>query len=81
MFENARFSIQNNLFFAGTKHRTIKIIPKISGIIYIPVTMLHVKDKITATAVKVMWAILSDPKYLGFNPTIPRDTEDKNGRN
>ena len=81
MFENARFSIQNSLFFVFVKYRIIKIIPKINGIKYIPVTILQVKDNTTATIVKIIWTFLSEPKYLGLTPTVPKDATDKNGRN
>lgn len=43
--------------------------------------MFHIREIITANPVAIICAFLSDPKYLGFNPTAPKDTEDKNGRN
>lgn len=46
-----------------------------------PVTIFHTNEIVTANPVATICAILSDPKYLGFNPTIPRDTDDRNGRN
>ena len=48
---------------------------------YIPVTIFHINEIVTASAVATIWAVLSDPKYLGFNPTAPKAIEDKNGRN
>ena len=51
------------------------------GITYIPVTIFHINEIVTASAVATIWAVLSDPKYFGFNPTAPRDIDDRNGRN
>lgn len=51
------------------------------GIIYTPVTTFHIREIITANPAAIICAFLSDSKYLGFNPTAPRDIEDKNGRN
>lgn len=48
---------------------------------YIPVTIFHINEIVTASAVATIWAVLSDPRYFGFNPTTPKAIEDKNGRN
>lgn len=58
-----------------------KIIPNISGTIYIPVTIFHIKDRTHVIEEAKICAVLSDSKYLGQIPTIIRAITDKNGRN
>lgn len=81
IFKNAKHSVQNNIFFTFKVDIIISTINNSNGIIYIPVTMFHIKDIIPVTLAAIICAILSVPKYLGFNPTIPNATADKNGRN
>lgn len=56
-------------------------INKAIGTIYIPVTIFQIREIVAVIPAATICAILSDSRYLGFNPTTPRATEDKNGRN
>lgn len=56
-------------------------ISRIIGTIYIPITIFQIKEITAVTPAAIICTTLSDPRYLGFNPTTPRATEDKNGRN
>ena len=81
MFKKAAYSVQNIGFFALASHNIITPINNRIGTIYIPVTIFHIREIVAVTPVAIICATLSDPRYLGFNPTIPKATEDKNGRN
>ena len=81
MFKNAAHSVQNIGFFTFVSHNIITTISNKIGIIYIPVTIFHIRETVAVIPVAIICATLSDPRYFGFNPTIPRAIEDKNGRN
>lgn len=49
--------------------------------LYTPITTFHIKEITPANNAAITCTFLSDSKYFGFNPTAPRDIDDKNGRN
>lgn len=81
MFENAAHSVQYIGFLILANQIIITPISNKIGITYMPVTIFHIKEIVAVTPAATKCATRSEPKYLGFNPTIPRATEDKNGRN
>ena len=78
---NAIHSIQNNLFLLSIRDKSIANIDSIIGIIVVPVTIFQIIDNIEVIVAPAIWYTLSDPKYLGFNPTTIKAITDKKGKN
>ena len=51
------------------------------GTTYVPDTIFHTNDNAQVIPAEMICIFLSDSRYLGHIPTIPRATTDKNGRN
>lgn len=52
-----------------------------AGIIKVPETTFHIKDRIQVTQAPAICGILSSVRYFGHRPTKVKATTDKNGRN
>lgn len=81
MLRKAAHSDQNRRFLALHRPKIDTKITNISGTIYYAVTIFHMIDNTTAIQADTICAVLSECKYLGFTPTEPRATTERNGRN
>lgn len=81
IFTKDKHSVQKNLFFIGLQYNMIRSIPNTIGITQVPDTIFHMSDKQQVIPAEAMCMLLSDSRYFGQSPTIPRATTDRNGRN
>lgn len=81
IFKKAEHSSQKNLLLALKRSSNIAITENIIRITNIPVTIFHIIDTIQATNAAERCSPLSDPRYLGNNPTRDSDIVVKNGKN
>ena len=81
IFIKDKHSVQKNLFFNGLQYNMTSSIPNTIGITQVPDTIFHMSDKQQVMPAEAICMLLSDSKYLGHSPTMPRATTDRNGRN